>query len=79
MVLASVVSMFTNGDSAAKSNDRRSVPGVAMLLGDTAIGWKFSTKTCVTTAVCEAEHVASCDASKEALLVEFVLVFYSQN
>ena len=44
------------------------------MLGDTAIGWKSSTQKCVTTATCEAEYVALCDASKEALLTRAVLV-----
>ena len=30
---------------------------------------------CVTTATCEAEYVALCDASKEALFMRVVLVF----
>ena len=49
--------------------------GVAAILGDTAIGWKSSTQKCVTTATCEAECVALCDASKEALFTKVVLVF----
>ena len=44
------------------------------MLGDAAIGWKSSTQKCVTTATCEAEYVALCDASKEALLTRAVLV-----
>ena len=50
---------------AAASNYRRSVSGVAVVLGDTAIGWKSSTQKYVTTATYEAEYVALCDASKE--------------
>ena len=49
--------------------------GVAVMLGDTAIGWKSSTQKLVTTATCEAEYVALCDASKEALFMRGVLVF----
>ena len=30
---------------------------------------------CVTTATCEAEYVALCDVSKEALFIRAVLVF----
>ena len=58
-----------------KSNDRRSVSGVAMLLGDTAKCWKSSRQKCVTTATCQAKYVAFCDASKEALFMRAVLVF----
>ena len=68
--------MYADADYAAASNDRRSVSGVAVMLGGTAIGWKKSTtQKCVTTATCEAEYVALCDASKEALFTRAVLVF----
>ena len=67
--------MYEDADYAAASNDRRSVSGVAVMLGDTAIGWKSSTQKCVTTATCEVECVARCDASKEALFSRVVLVF----
>ena len=45
------------------------------MLGDTAIGWKSSTQKCVTIATCEAEYIALCDASKNALFTRDVLVF----
>ena len=67
--------MYADADYAAASNDRRSVSGVAVMLGDTAIDWKSSTQKCVTTATCEAEYVALCDASKEAFFTRAVLVF----
>ena len=44
------------------------------MLGDTAIGWKGSTQKPVTTATCEAEYVALCDAYKEVLFVRAVLI-----
>ena len=49
--------VYADADYAAASNDRRSVSGVAVMLGDTAIGWKSSTQKSVTTATCEAEYV----------------------
>ena len=69
------LSVFADADYAAASNNRRSVSGVAVMLGGTAVGWKSSTQKCVTTATCEAEYVALCDASKEALFMRAVLVF----
>ena len=69
------LTMFADADYAAASNDRRTVSGVAVMLGDTVIGWKSSTQKCVTTASCEAEYVVFCDASKEALFMRAVLVF----
>ena len=68
-------SVYADADYAKASNDRRSVSGVAVMLGDTAIGWKSSTQECVTTGTCEAEYVALCDASKETLFMRVVLVF----
>ena len=37
------VTLFADADYAAPSNDRRSVSGVAVMLGDTTVGWKSST------------------------------------
>ena len=61
--------VFADADYVVKSNERRSVSSVAVLLRDTSISWKSSTQKCVTTATCEAEYVALCDASKEALFM----------
>ena len=69
------LSVYAYADYAAASNDQRSVSGAAGILGDTAIGWKSSTQKCVTTATCEVEYVALCDASKEALFTRAALVF----
>ena len=69
------LSVFADADYMAASNDRRSVSGVTVMLGDTAVGRKRSTQKCVTTATCEAEYAALCVASKEALFMRAVLVF----
>ena len=69
------LSVYVDADYATASNDRRSVSCVAIMLGDTAIGWKSSTQKCVTTVACEAEYVALCSASEEALFTKAVLVF----
>ena len=70
------LSEYADADYAAASNDRRSASGVAVMSGDAAIGWKSSTQKFVTTATCEAEYVALCDASEEALFTRAVLVFH---
>ena len=64
--------MYADADYAAASNDQRFVSDVAVMLVDTAIGWKSSTQKCVTTATYEAEYVAQCDASKEVLFARAV-------
>ena len=48
------LSVYADANYAAASNDRRSVSVVAVMLGDTAIGWKSSAQKCVTTATSEA-------------------------
>lgn len=45
------------------------------MLGNIAISWERSIRNCVTTASCEAEYVARCHASKEALFIRVNLVF----
>ena len=69
------LSVSADANYAAATKDRRSVSGVAMMLGGTAIGWKSSTQKCVITATCEAEYVALCDAAKEAIFTRAVLTF----
>ena len=49
------LSVFADADYAAAANDRRSMSGVVVMLGGTAVDWKRSTQKCVTTATCEAE------------------------
>ena len=68
-------SVYADADYAAASNDRRSVSGVAVVLGDTATSWKSSPQKCVTTATCLAEYFALCDAAKEAIFERAVLFF----
>ena len=69
------LSVFAYVNCAAASNGRRSVSGLAVMLGDTATSWKSSTQECVTTATREAEYDALCDAFKEALFMRAALAF----
>ena len=64
--------MHACAEYAAASNDRRSVFGVAIMLGETAIGWKSSTQKCMATATCEENYIALCDLSKRALFARRV-------
>ena len=73
------LSVYEDADYAVASIDRRSVSGVAVLLDNTAIGWKSSTQKCVTTVTCEAEYVALCDTSKEAFPQEWFWVSSIQS
>ena len=69
------LSVFADAGYAAASNDRRFVSSVAVMLGDTAIGWKSFTQKFISTVTCEAEYVALWDASKEALFMRAVSIF----
>lgn len=64
------LSVYADAGYAVVSNDRRSMSGFAVSLKDTAIGWKRSAWKCVTTVTYEAEYVALCDGSKEALFMK---------
>ena len=44
--------VLADANYEAACTDRRSVYGVAGMLGDTAVGWKRFTQKCVTTATC---------------------------
>ena len=72
------LSVFGDVDYAAASNDRRSVSGEAVMLGDTAVGWKSSTQKCVPAATCEAEYVALCDALKKTLFMKRAVPVFLQ-
>ena len=47
------LSVYENTYYVAASNDQRSVSGVAVILGETTIGWKNIAQNCVTTATYE--------------------------
>ena len=61
-------------DADFAADDRRSASGVAVMLEDTSIGSKSSTKKCVATTTCGAGYIIFCGASKEALFMRAVLI-----
>lgn len=48
------LTVYGNADYAGKSDDRHSVSGTVMCLGDAAVSWASSTKTCDTLSTAEA-------------------------
>ena len=50
--------LFANADYAYICNDRRSVSGVAVMLGNTDVSASSTTQHCVTVSTSEAEYVA---------------------
>ena len=67
--------MYTDANYAEKADDRRSVSGVAVTVGNSTVSWSSSTQKIVTLSTTEAEYVALEDGFKEGLLVKAVLSF----
>ncbi|CAN0489253.1 unnamed protein product, partial [Laminaria digitata] len=69
------LSVFTDANYAEKADDRRSVTGVAVSLGNSVVSWGSSTQNIVTLSTTKAEYVALGDGVKEALFAKSVLSF----
>ena len=69
------LSLFANADYADRCNDRRSVSGVAAMLGNTAVGASSTTQHCVTLSTSEAEYVAMAHGAMTDLAIKAVLDF----
>ena len=69
------LSLFADADYADIGNDRRSVSGVVVMLGNTAVSASSTTQHCVTLSTSEAEYVAMAHGAKTALAIKAVLNF----
>ena len=69
------LSVYVDADYANKDNDRRSVSGVAVMVGGTVVNSSSTTQHCVTLSTSEAEYVAMAQGAKTALLTKAVLDF----
>ena len=67
------LSLFADADYADRCNDRRSVSGVALMLGNTAVSASSTTQHCVTLSTSEAEYVAMAHGANTALTIRAVL------
>ena len=52
------LSVYVDADYANKDNDRRSVSGVAVMVGGTVVNARSTTQHCVTLSTSEVEYVA---------------------
>ena len=68
-------SVYVEADYANKDNDRRSVSGVAVMVGGTVVNASSTTPHCVTLFTSEAEYVAMAQGAKTALFTKAVLDF----
>jgi hypothetical protein len=57
-------------------DSRRSTSGYLFVLGSRAISWSAKRQACVTTSSCEAEYVASCHTTKEAIWLRQLLASF---
>ena len=69
------LSVYVDADYADKANDRRSVSGVAVMLGGTSVIASSTTQHCVTLSTSETEYVAMTQGAKTALFTRAVLAF----
>ena len=69
------LSLSADADYADICNDRRSVSGVAVMLGNTVVSASSTTQHCVTLSTSRAEYVAIAHGAKTALAIKAVLDF----
>jgi hypothetical protein len=67
------LSGMSDSDFANCPDTRRSVSGYAFTLGHGAVSWSSRKQDIVTTSTCEAEYVAMCNATKEAIWLRSLL------
>ena len=69
------LSLSADADYADRCNDRRSVLGVAVMLGNTAVRASSSMQYCVTLSTSEAEYVAMSHGTRVVLAIKTALDF----
>ena len=69
------LSLFADADNADKFNDRRSVSGVAVMLGNTALRASSTTQYCRTLSTSEAEYMTMAHGARTASAIKTVLNF----
>ena len=73
------LSVYTDAVCASKETDRRSISGVAVMLGNSAVYATSRTQHCVTSFTTEAEYVALAEGTKEGMCVRLVMYFMQPN
>jgi hypothetical protein len=63
---------YTNSDYAGCLDTRKSTSGYIFKFGNGAISWRSKLQDCMATSTTEAEYVATSDAVKEALWLEWL-------
>ena len=73
------LSVYTDSNYAEKADDRRSVSGVVVTLGNATVGWISSTQRIVTLSTTEAEYVALGDVLLAKSVASFLVPSLSQK
>ena len=73
------LSVYTDADYPSKETDRRSISGVAVILGNAAVYATSRTQHCVTSSTTEAEYVALAEGAKKGMFVRSVMSFMQPN
>ncbi|XP_057994986.1 secreted RxLR effector protein 161-like [Hevea brasiliensis] len=61
---------FTDSDFQSDIDDRKFVSGFVFLCNGGTVCWKSSNQTTIADSTTEAEYVAACDATKEAIWIK---------
>ena len=69
------LSVYVDADYANKDNDRRSVSGVAVMVGGTVVNASSIMQHCITLSTSEAKYGAMPQGAKTALFTKAVLDF----
>ena len=72
------LSVYVDADYANKDNDRRSVSGVAVMVGGTVVNASSTTQHRVTLSTSEAEYVAMAQGTKTALSTKKAVLDFLQ-
>ena len=67
------LSVYFDADYVDKANNKRSVSGVAVMLGGAAVIASSTTQHCVTLSTSEVKYVAMAQGAKTALFTRAVL------
>lgn len=65
--------VYSDADFAANRDDRTSLGGQLVLLGDSPIGWRTFKEKCVSLSTMEAEFIAMTEATKELMWYNNIL------
>ena len=71
--------LYADSDYADKSNDRRSVCGIAVILGGTVASHASNTQQVMQFSASKVEYITAGDGVKDALFVRAVLSFVANE